>query len=82
MLDTVIYGTYTIKDILPFVIGIIALWIFWKITQSLFKTDEVSEHRQTVRCPGCGWQGQVSRYAGRCPQCNEPLGDRKAKPLS
>ncbi len=82
MLDTVIYGTYTIRDLLPFVIGIVALWCFWKIAKTLFKTDEVNEHVQTVRCPGCGWQGQVSRYSGRCPQCNEPLGDRKAKPLS
>jgi hypothetical protein len=31
---------------------------------------------QHVRCP-CGWAGQVSRYAGRCPRCNEPLGEQK-----
>jgi predicted Zn-ribbon and HTH transcriptional regulator len=30
-------------------------------------------------CPDCGWRGQVSRYAGRCPQCNRPLGEQKAQ---
>ena len=37
------------------------------------------EHIQLVQCSGCGWQGRVSRYAGRCPKCNTPLGDQKAE---
>ncbi|MBW1742138.1 MAG: hypothetical protein JRJ47_01745 [Deltaproteobacteria bacterium] len=39
-----------------------------------------SKHIQAVECTGCGWQGQVSRYAGRCPVCNTPLGEQKAEP--
>jgi hypothetical protein len=34
---------------------------------------------QSVEC-GCGWKGQVSRYAGRCPKCNEKLGQQLASP--
>ncbi len=79
ILNTVVFGAYTVKDLLPYLIGLVALVIIWKIVKNFFTTEEVSEHAQIVRCRNCGWQGQVSRYAGRCPKCNEPLGDRKAK---
>jgi hypothetical protein len=29
--------------------------------------------------PECGWIGRTSRYAGRCPKCNAPIGDQKAR---
>lgn len=32
---------------------------------------------QAAICPGCGWKGHTSRYAGRCPECNTPIGDQK-----
>jgi predicted Zn-ribbon and HTH transcriptional regulator len=35
---------------------------------------------QFAACKSCGWQGQVSRHAGRCPACNQPLGDRMLGP--
>jgi len=37
-------------------------------------------HRQEATCGSCGWRGAVSRYAGRCPACNAPMGDRGARP--
>jgi hypothetical protein len=49
------------------------------ITGKLFGKKKESNVFQSVSCTYCSWSGQVSRYAGRCPQCNEPLGDRAAK---
>lgn len=79
-LDVIVYGDYTLKEVLIFAgIAFIALLILWSVVKKLFKKKEANIHVQRVRCPGCGWQGQVSRYAGRCPGCNEPLGDQSAK---
>lgn len=30
-------------------------------------------------CPRCGWKGQTSRHAGRCPACNTPIGEGRAR---
>jgi hypothetical protein len=77
-MDTVLFGAYTVGTVLKYagigIGGIVVLAILIK----LFGKSEPNEHVQAVECLGCGWQGQVSRYAGRCPQCNTPLGDRKA----
>jgi len=81
MLDTIVFGTYTVKALLPYAIGLITLLIVWKVVKMFFTSEEVNEHAQIASCQSCGWQGQISRYAGRCPKCNEPLGDRKAKPI-
>ena len=29
-------------------------------------------------CTSCGWNGQTSRYAGRCPRCNAAIGEQRA----
>jgi hypothetical protein len=80
MMDTIVFGQYTVQDLLiaaGFVVGIL---IFLLILEKIFGKKKDSRHIQTVMCEGCGWVGQVSRYAGRCPVCNTPLGDQKAKP--
>jgi hypothetical protein len=59
-----------------FVAGLVVL--VWVIRRSLRK-KESNRLFQPVDCPDCGWRGQVSRYAGRCPQCNRPLGEQKAQ---
>ena len=78
-MDIIVFGEYTLQDVLIAVGIVVGLLILWSIVKKLFKKDETDEHMQKVTCKGCGWQGQVSRYAGRCPKCNEPLGDLKAK---
>lgn len=55
--------------------GALLLLVLWK----LLRRPKPKPHIQTALCPSCGWQGQVSRYAGRCPRCSTPLGDQKAK---
>jgi ssDNA-binding Zn-finger/Zn-ribbon topoisomerase 1 len=49
------------------------------IVKKIIKNKKEKRHVQFVQCYNCNWKGKVSRYAGRCPQCNEPLGDQKAR---
>lgn len=49
------------------------------IAKKFAQKKKEKRHIQFVQCYNCDWKGKVSRYAGRCPQCNEPLGDQKAR---
>jgi uncharacterized protein with PIN domain len=57
----------------------IILSIIAFILKKIAKNKKEKRHIQFVQCYNCNWKGKVSRYAGRCPQCNEPLGDQKAR---
>ncbi|MBW1859588.1 MAG: hypothetical protein JRI70_05785 [Deltaproteobacteria bacterium] len=80
MMDRIVFGQYTVQDLLigaGFVVGVLVLLV---ILKQIFGRKKESRHIQAVECGGCGWQGRVSRYAGRCPVCNTALGERKADP--
>jgi len=79
ILDTVIFGYYTAQDVLIFAGGVAAFLMLLIIVKRVFKEKEISQHFQLVDCSGCGWHGKVSSFAGRCPKCNQALGDRKAR---
>lgn len=68
MRDTLIMAGIAVG--LVILIGIIRIFVRKKPINKFF---------QSVSCFNCGWRGQVSRYAGRCPQCNQPLGEQKAR---
>ena len=53
----------------------VALALLWKLT----RPKKEKPWLQASTCPACGWSGKTSRYAGRCPRCNGPIGDQKAK---
>jgi predicted Zn-ribbon and HTH transcriptional regulator len=55
------------------------LLILAGIVRWIFGKKEQSQLYQYAECVSCGWHGQVSRYAGRCPQCNQPAGEQKAQ---
>jgi predicted Zn-ribbon and HTH transcriptional regulator len=57
----------------------VSLFILVRIVRRFLRRKAVSRLFQPARCIDCGWSGQVSRYAGRCPQCNRPLGEQKAQ---
>jgi len=67
------------KEILPYAAGALAVFAALAIAARLLFRRKENRHIQTSRCEVCGWQGHVSRYAGRCPGCNNPLGEQKAK---
>ena len=79
ILDTVVFGEYTAEDLLIVAGVVITLLIIFRILMRVFKKQESSKYVQSVDCLNCGWHGKVSTLAGRCPKCNQPLGDQKAR---
>ena len=53
-----------------------ALALLWQLT----RRKKPKAWIQEAVCSVCGWRGQTSRYAGRCPRCNAPIGDLKGTP--
>lgn len=80
ILDMIVFGGYTARDVLVVAgVAVVFLIFIGIIMMRVFKKKNNSQHFQFVECLNCGWHGQVSRYAGRCPQCNQPLGEQKAQ---
>jgi hypothetical protein len=77
ILDTVVFGEYTVEDLLIVAGVVIALLIIFRILMRVFKKKESSKYVQSADCLNCGWYGKVSTLAGRFPKCNQPLGDLK-----
>ena len=76
MMDKVLVAGYTVQDALLAAGIVIGFFILFSIYKKIFRKEKVNPAMQFAACNGCGWQGQVSRHAGRCPGCNHPLGDR------
>ena len=76
MLDKIIVAEYTVQDGLIAAGLVIFVLVLFKLLKKLFRSEKIDPYVQNVSCKDCGWQGQVSRHAGRCPGCNKPLGDR------
>ena len=70
-------GDFSIQQILTYVVIGAGVLIALFIVMKLFSGKKEEKHSQKTECDLCGWSGTVSRYAGRCPKCNAPLGDRR-----
>ena len=79
ILDTIVFGGYSAHDVLIVVGVAVVLLILFRILLRVFKKEERSKYSQFVDCINCGWHGKVSTLAGRCPVCNQPLGDQKIR---
>ncbi len=79
MLDTIVFGGYTAQDVLIVLGVVIACSILLRMVMQVFRKNGKDKYNQLVDCPSCGWHGNVSRLAGHCPRCNQPLGDQKAR---
>lgn len=77
-MDRVVFGQYTVQDLLVIAGVAVAVLILLAILKRVFSGRGSPAHTQRARCSRCGWEGAVSRYAGRCPGCNQPLGERKS----
>ncbi|QTA81008.1 Uncharacterized protein dnl_33290 [Desulfonema limicola] len=77
-LDTIVFGGFTLKDILIYGGLAVVILMILSFIKKLFTSKEPEKYTQAVKCAGCGWSGRVSEFAGRCPQCNSPLGAQKA----
>ncbi len=77
MMDIILFAGYTVQDAMT-AVGIgIGILILFSILKRIFRKDKVDPYMQFAVCKECGWKGQVSRHAGRCPGCNQPLGDHR-----
>lgn len=56
-------------------VGLVLLALLWRLS----RRKKPKAWIQQTSCPKCGWSGQASRYAGRCPRCNAPIGDQRGK---
>ncbi len=77
-MDKIIFGEYTVQDILIYAAIFVGAIALIGLLKRMFSGKKDSEHNQRVVCKSCGWSGTVSRFAGRCPKCNKPVGERKA----
>ncbi len=75
MMDKILVAGYTVQDALLAVGIVIGFLILFSILKKIFRKEKINHYMQFAACEGCGWQGQVSRHAGHCPGCNQPLGD-------
>lgn len=76
-MDKIVFGDYTVQDLVLIAGVIIGLLILMSVLKRIFSKSKSDVYAQTAHCSRCGWRGKVSKYAGRCPQCNNPLGDRR-----
>ena len=72
-------GPYLTPEILKIAGGVLGVLIILGLIKRLFRKKGGGRHFETVGCLDCGWHGQVSRWAGRCPQCNKSLGEQKSR---
>ncbi|HEY5648473.1 MAG TPA: hypothetical protein VIU33_03170 [Nitrospiria bacterium] len=70
---------YLTPEILTYAGAGLAVLLLIILLVKLIRKRKISPHFQVALCRNCGWEGEVSRWAGVCPQCNNPLGDRKLK---
>ncbi|MFX0201859.1 MAG: hypothetical protein ACFFCW_37590 [Candidatus Hodarchaeota archaeon] len=78
-MDKIVFGDFTVLDLLITAGVLVGALILFSILRKIFRKEQSSAHVQFAQCKNCDWQGKVSRYAGRCPKCNQPLGDQEAQ---
>lgn len=78
-MDTIVFGNFTVQDLIIAAAVVIGILYLRPVLKRILRKKQTPVYAQDVRCSQCGWQGQVSRHAGRCPRCNAPIGEQKAK---
>jgi len=66
LLNKELFAGVTVLHLLLALIGLMLL--LWLIDKIRGPRDDDDEINVAVRC-GCGWSGEVSKYARRCPKC-------------
>lgn len=69
-LEKVIFNDYTVKELLPYIIGIAVLMYFGPRIIRRFLPKEESDLFVYVVCDECGWKGKVGKYNKVCRSCN------------
>ncbi len=70
-LEMIVFGDFTLRQILYFSSIVIGAIIFLRIVKKLFfKKRPVLQHTVYYVCNNCDWEGQVSKFGTHCPKCN------------
>lgn len=69
LLQTPLYEGIRVKHVLQAVIVVVLLRAVWGFIRP--KKAAPSSTTAPAAC-GCGWRGQASRHAPRCPRCGKP----------
>ncbi|MBI5042801.1 MAG: hypothetical protein HZC10_03005 [Nitrospirae bacterium] len=73
LLDQIIYDGYRLRDI---ALGIVLAGIFIILLRKLIwamKASKTEEYSIRIKCPKCGWEGKVGKYARICPRCGRKV---------
>ena len=52
--------------------AVVAVALVWALKTLFGGKKEEPSHHVSARC-SCGWSGTVSKYARRCPKCNQAV---------
>ena len=77
-MNRILFAGFSVRDLIVGGVLVIVASIVIQLLRKAF-AGRARETKQVVRCQRCNWVGEVSRFAGRCPSCNEPLGDQLAR---
>ncbi len=68
-LDQIVYNGYRIRDV---ALGIVLAGIFIILLRKLLhaiKASKEPKYNIKIKCPKCGWEGEVGKYVRICPRC-------------
>jgi len=77
--DTIVFGDYTVLDLIIAAVVILIAFNVFAFLKKLLTKKEAKPYAQSVKCYNCGWEGHVSKHAGKCPKCNTALGDQQLR---
>jgi predicted Zn-ribbon and HTH transcriptional regulator len=75
-MDAIVFGEVSLQQLLIWVGAGVGALVILGVLRKMFSRKQPMAQMQTVSCTNCNWRGRASRFAGRCPKCNEPIGER------
>jgi hypothetical protein len=72
-MDTVVFWNFTVYDLIIAAIVLFIFYFCWKIVKKFFRKDGSGAYAVSVKCFNCGWEGKVSKFARKCPNCNSEV---------
>ncbi len=75
-LDTILLNDLTLRQILPWLVAVVAVVAIVKIYRAFFMKKKVNlQHMVYFACNNCRWEGHISKFGTRCPKCDASIGD-------
>jgi hypothetical protein len=68
LLQTPVYGALRVKHLLELAL---AAWLLWSVVRRVFPKERRGPATTGAAVCPCGWKGQASLHAPRCPRCGK-----------